>query len=489
MTLLEQCRIWNKNHEYKNVIVAIESLEEKYKSPKLDLELACAYNNIGDKNHIQYFQKAYSLLIKHKKLFKDDYTFNFRLAYAYYFLEEKTKAFYHFKKAYDERPGDRISNEFMLDCIRQLSFPIFEKTYEDRVSEAWDTFTKEEEELVKLSPKAREERILAILKKALRGIDITLCGEREIVLHTDWNKAKLFKIQYLYSKMPEDIKSNWVISLGRQPLNGESLRKLKILDSDSQVEYSIDDFIFWLEEGDILIYSDRIKEVLKSDEKRAYNITDEIMINIFGEITILALEPVYTILREPRSGDGKPLYNLLESWEASGRVSRVQALDYLNTSVKYDLLPKMEDETPIREDIYIGTTSCPALINEYSKSNFGDVADVVDGFTENGIGVGYISYPMYFLKDKEGFVNEIRKFNTKLMKWIVDFIGNNEVTFIGGATGLKRCYIDFISWGDMTKIFGALIDFFANDEIFDVHFQCFRSGFPSLDIFAEETYV
>lgn len=489
MTLLEQCRIWNKNHEYKNVIVAIESLEDKYKSPELDVELAYAYNNIGDENHIQYFKKAYSLLIKHKKLLKDDYTFNFTLAYAYYFLEEKTKAFYHFKKAYDQRPGDRVSDEFMLDCMRKLSFPVFEKTYQDRVSESWETFVNLEEELIKLSHEEREEKIRLILSKALRDIDLSLLGEREIVIYTDWDKSRLFKLQYLYSKMPDDIKNNWVINLGHQPLSEESLKNLKVLDSDRQIEYSIDDFVFWMEEGDILIYSDKIRELLERDEDLAHNIIDEIMINIFGEISIMALEPVYSILPEPRPGEGRLLINLLEDWEENGRPSKITPIEYLNTLVKYDVSPNMEPESYIRGDVYIGTTSCPAIINEYSKTSFGDAADVVDGFTENGIGIGYISYPMYFVKNKEDFVNEIRKFNNSLMQWVTDIVGANEITFIGGAIGLTRCYIDFISWGDMTKIFGALIDFFVNDEIFDVHFQCFRSGFPSLDIFSEENYV
>ncbi len=488
MTLLEQCRIWNENKEYKNVIVAIETLEEKYRSPDLDCELACAYNNIGDADHMQYFQKAAGLLLKHEKLLSDEYSFNFRLAYAYYFLDEKSQAFYHFKKAYDARPGDPMSGELMMECMRQLSFPVFENTYKDKVKAAGESFVRAEEDIEQMQKMEGEKELHSIFGEALTDINLEWTGKNEITFYTDWDKNKLFKLQYLCSKMPEEIRSIWSIHIGRPALSTDELRTLRVVDNKSGMEFSVEDFAYWIEDGDILIYSEKIIGLLDQEEL-AYNVTDEIMINIFGEISIMALEPKYSILRKPGKDKGRPLTDLISEWEGSGRKASVSPLEYLNTSVRYDRSPDMSSEPVIRSDVYVGTTACPGLINEYSKTNFGDEAEVVDSFAEDGIGIGYISYPLSFIKYKNNFVNEIRSFNTRLMKAVADVVGLEEVTFTGGATGTERGYIDLISWGSMVEVLGALIDFFGNDEMFDVQFQCFRSGFPPMDIFAEDNYV
>ena len=91
MDLLEQCQIWNENGEYQKIIRALEAIPAEQRTPETDSELARAYNNLADPAAPEgraLFRKAIALLEPHADYFKGDHCWNFRMAYAYYYLDK-----------------------------------------------------------------------------------------------------------------------------------------------------------------------------------------------------------------------------------------------------------------------------------------------------------------------------------------------------------------------------------------------------------------
>ena len=87
MELLEQCQKWNENDEFQKIIDALEAIPAGERTPELDSELARAYNNLAQPGDRELFEKAIALLEPHEEYFQGDHCWNFRMGYAYYYLD------------------------------------------------------------------------------------------------------------------------------------------------------------------------------------------------------------------------------------------------------------------------------------------------------------------------------------------------------------------------------------------------------------------
>ena len=131
MELLEQCRIWHENDEYQKIIDALEAIPERERTPEQDLELARAYNNQGDPGTPEgraMFQRAIELMEPHRAVLGEDYSWNFRMGYAHYYLDREEQALGYFQKALALHPGDdpQYNTEeeirfFIDDCRRWIA--------------------------------------------------------------------------------------------------------------------------------------------------------------------------------------------------------------------------------------------------------------------------------------------------------------------------------------------------------------------------------
>ena len=131
MELLEQCRIWHENDEHQKIIDALEAIPEGERTPEQDLELARAYNNQGDPGTPEgraMFQRAIELMEPHRAVLGEDYSWNFRMGYALYYLDREEQALGYFQKALTLHPGDdpQYNTEeeirfFIDDCRRWIA--------------------------------------------------------------------------------------------------------------------------------------------------------------------------------------------------------------------------------------------------------------------------------------------------------------------------------------------------------------------------------
>ena len=128
MERMEQCQIWHENDEYSKIIDALEAISEEERTPEEDLELARAYNNQADPETPEgraLLQKAIERMKIHAEQMKDDYSWNFRMGYAHYYLDQEEQALPYFQRALELHPGDdpkyNTTEEiqfFLEDCLR-----------------------------------------------------------------------------------------------------------------------------------------------------------------------------------------------------------------------------------------------------------------------------------------------------------------------------------------------------------------------------------
>ena len=159
MIRLEQ---WNEEDKYQEIIDAIEALPEGELNFTLISALARAYNNLAmdlmPPEDRPLYQRALDLLLpledQLEAAVKEDpdaaHTWNFRVAYAYYYLNQESLALPHFEKALEARPGDEDTLEMIDRCQRNLALPLGKKSFRARTEEAWDDFLEGEKELREL---------------------------------------------------------------------------------------------------------------------------------------------------------------------------------------------------------------------------------------------------------------------------------------------------------------------------------------------------
>ena len=100
--LLEQCETWHEAGEYSRIVEALERVPEDERTTEIDMELARAYNNLGEPGDIEgrrKYRKALDLLRSHSDEMADDYSWNFRTGYSLFYLEREGEALPYFEKA------------------------------------------------------------------------------------------------------------------------------------------------------------------------------------------------------------------------------------------------------------------------------------------------------------------------------------------------------------------------------------------------------
>ena len=109
MDLLAQCELLHRQENYQTIIRLLEAIPEEERTPEQDLELARAYNNQADPCTPEgraLLQRAIALLELHRDTLGEDYSWNFRMGYAHYYLDQEKQALDYFQRALERHPGD-----------------------------------------------------------------------------------------------------------------------------------------------------------------------------------------------------------------------------------------------------------------------------------------------------------------------------------------------------------------------------------------------
>ena len=490
MDLLKQCQQWFEQDEVQKVIDALEAIPAGERTPELDSELAKAYigvAEIGEAGRALY-EKALELLAPHEEYFAGDHCWNYRIASAYYFLDEEGPALRYFEKALKARPGDKDTQEYIDDCRRRLALPRFEKNFRERTQEAWAAFSQIEAELRQLmdTDKTHQrggeliETCGNALKTALRDTSFELGagGEKyELILSPEGLRSRLFPLVYFQKQAPESVLEHWNIWVGRQPCEGFELRA-------GEIEVRADDVQMWAEETEdhqvsLVLYCEKLMPILKEDTDKVWWALSMLVDQTIGEVSAIAFVAGFDVYAQPKDEPAKLLSELPELLQSMGHSLWRDGSDYLEKSfLAYELEPVKDPEADWRLDVYTGSCRLPVLINDYLTAR----SDMVDEYHKDGIAAGFLLYPLSGFTGEER-VKAILDFRDALQEAILNQAGAEAVTFLGGATGLYCGYLDFIAW-DLPAVLTAAQAFFEESGLPYAHFHVFRrdvGGVPLLD--------
>lgn len=490
MELLEQCQQWFEQDEAQKVIDTLEAIPTGERTPELDSELAKAYIAIAEMGDREPFEKALELLAPHEEYFAEDHCWNYRIALAYYCLDEEGPALRYFEKALKARPGDNDTQEYIDDCRRRLSLPRFEKNFRERTQEAWAAFSQIEAELRQIidtdETHQRGEELVEkcgnALKTALRdtSFELGFNGEKyELILSPEGLRSRLFPLVYFQRQAPESVLEHWNIWVGRQPCAGFELRA-------GEIEVRAEDVQMWAEETEdhqvsLVLYCEKLTPILKEDTDKVWWALSMLVDQTIGEVSAIAFVAGFDVCAQPKDEPAKLLSELPELVQSMGLSLWRDGGDYLENSYRaYELEPVQDPEADWRLDVYTGSCRLPVLINDYLTAR----ADTVDEYHRDGIAAGFLCYPV------DGFAGEDRaeqilQFRDDLRDAILEKAGAEAVTFLGGATGLYYGYLDFLAW-DLPAVLDAARDFFEDSQIGQGGFHTFRRDVGTVRLWEKE---
>lgn len=483
MDILAQCQSWHENKEYGRIIEALEAIPRAERTPEQASELARAYNNAGAaKASISegraLLRRAIELLQPHEEYFDGDYSWNFRMGYAYFYLDQEGRALPYFEQALAARPEDEDTKYFIEQCNRYVMLPTFRQSFRERTAAAWAAFAASEGELRRMLDEDKERRrggeLMAKCSESLElampyvACEIGFNGEKyELILIPEGDKVRLFELVYFQRHAPAEVLEKWNVLVGRQPMQGVGLR-------DGECEVSDQEVLFWLEKQErgvgLTLYCEKLAPELAAEatKNKVWWRLTTLADMVLGEIAGMAHIEWFDVVAEPLAGEGRPLVELPEALRELGLELDIDPGAYLERYTGYQMEPNEDPDADWRQDVIVGSTSCLPLVNAYLRGE----DRLVDNLHEDCVAAGFFCYPLGSLADKESS-QRIFDFRDALEEALEQNAGPEAVTLIGGATGVYCGYVDFIAW-DLPAVLEAGKAFFAASGLPWASFHSFR---------------
>ena len=502
MDILKQCQKWHENDEHHKIIDTLDAIPSEERTPEIDMELARAYNNLADPSEPEgrkLLHRALELMKSHEEELGETYSWNFRMGYAYYYLDQEGRALRYFEKALELHPGDdpklntRQDIEELIDwCRKGISLPQFSECFRERTEDWWETFAEMEAELRQMMDEDKDHtrgaELVAQMQETLNlvfdeiSFEMGFNGEKyELILTPEGDKVKLFELVYFQKHAPKEVLEHWKILVGRQPLQNIGLR------TEDGWNISGDDVQIWLEEqGEnsfaISAYCEKLLPMLREAEGRAWWMLTTLTDQVLGEIPHMRYIGSFDVLEEPKAEPSFLLSQLPDMLKEKGATLSTNPNAYLESYLGYEMKANEDPEADWRLDVMAGSTNCVPLINGYLNVD----NDFMDNLHADGAVAGFFCYPLDTLREEEG-TEKIFDFRDKLEEVFTTGDGPEVLTLTGGATGLYCGYVDFIAW-DIRAALDKAKTFFEDSDIPWASFHTFRreAGTVSLKTPPEE---
>ena len=502
MDILKQCQKWHENDEHHKIIDTLDAIPSEEHTPEIDMELARAYNNLADPSEPEgrkLLHRALELMKSHEEELGDTYSWNFRMGYTYYYLDQEGSALRYFEKALELHPGDapklntQQDIEELIDwCKKGISLPQFSECFRERTENWWETFAEMEAELRQMMDNDKDHtrgaELVAQMEETLNlvfdeiSFEMGFNGEKyELILTPEGDKVKLFELVYFQKHAPKEVLEHWNILVGRQPLQNIGLR------TEDGWDISGEDVQIWLEEqGEnsfaIFAYCEKLLPMLREAEGRAWWMLTTLTDQVLGEIPHMRYIGSFDVLEEPKAEPSFLLSQLPDMLKEKGATLSTDPNTYLESYLGYEMKANEDPEADWRLDVMAGSTNCVPLINGYLNVD----NDFMDNLHADGAVAGFFCYPLDTLREEEG-TEKIFDFRDKLEEVFTTGDGPEVLTLTGGATGLYCGYVDFIAW-DIRAALDKAKTFFGDSDIPWASFHTFRreAGTVSLKTPPEE---
>ena len=488
MDILQQCQKWHENDEHQKIVDALEAIPAQERTPEIDMELARAYNNLADPSEPEgrkLLHRALERMQSHKEALGDTYSWNFRMGYAYYYLDQEGRALRYFEKALELHPGDdpklntkQDIEELIDSCKKGVSLPRFSECFRERTENWWETFAEMEAELRQMMDEDKDHtrgaELVAQMEETLNlvfdeiSFEMGFNGEKhELILTPEGDKVNLFELVYFRKHAPKEVLEHWNILVGRQPIRNIGLR------TDDGWDISGEDVQIWLEEqGEnsfaISAYCEKLLPMLREAEGRAWWMLATLTDQVLGEIPHMRYIDSFDVLETPKAEPSILMSQLPDKLKDQGLELSTDPEAYLESYLGYKMEPNEDPDADWRLDTIVGSTCCAPLVNGYLNAD----NDFVDDLHADGAVAGFFCYPLDTLREEEGS-QKIFDFRDKLEEALTAGDGPEALTLTGGATGLYCGYVDFIAW-DLRAALKMAKEFFEGSGIPWASFHTFR---------------
>ena len=496
MDILKQCQKWHEEDKHQKIVDALEAISAEERTPEMDMELARAYNNLADSSEPEgkkLLHRALELMQSHEEELGDTYSWNFRMGYAYYYLDQEGRALRYFEKALELHPGDdpklntQQDIEDLIDwCKKGISLPQFSECFRERTEDWWETFAEMESELRQMMDEDKDHtrgaELVSQMQETLNlvfdeiSFEMGFNGEKyELILTPEGDKVKLFELVYFQKHAPKEVLEQWNILVGRQPLQNIGLR------TDDGWDISGEDVQIWLEEqGEnsfaISAYCEKLLPMLREEEGRAWWMLTTLTDQVLGEIPHMRYIDSFDVLEKPKAEPSFLLSQLPDKLREQGLELSTDPEAYLESYLGYKMEPKQDPDADWRLDVMAGSTCCVPLINGYLNAD----NDFMDDLHADGAVAGFFCYPLDTLREEEGS-QKIFDFRDKLEEVLTGGDGSEVLTLTGGATGLYCGYVDFVAW-DIQEALNMAKEFFEGTDIPWAIFHTFRREAGSIPL-------
>ena len=421
----------------------------------------------------------------HEEELGDTYSWNFRMGYAYYYLDQEGRALRYFEKALELHPGDdpklntrQDIEELIESCKKGISLPQFSECFRERTESAWKDFARQEAQLRRMMDEDKDhtrgqelvDRVEGILNQAFDEIsfEMGVGGEKyELILTPEGDKVKLFELVYFQKHAPKEVLEHWNILVGRQPIRTIGLR------TDDGWDISGEDVQIWLEEQGknrfaLSAYCEKLLPMLREAEGRVWWMLTTLTDQVLGEISHMWYIDDFDVLEKPKAEPSIPMSQLPDKLKEKGANLSTDPETYLKSYLGYKMEPNKDPEADWRLDVMVGSTICVPLINDYLNTD----NDFMDDLHADGAVAGFFCYPLDTLREEEG-TDKIFDFREKMEEVFAAGDGPEVLTLTGGATGLFCGYVDFIAW-DLQAALQMAKAFFEDSDVPWASFHTFR---------------
>ena len=488
MDILKQCQKWHEEDKHQKIVDALEAIPAQERTPDIDMELARAYNNLADPSEPEgrkLLHRALELMRSHEEELGETYSWNFRMGYANYYLDQEGRALRYFEKALELHPGDdpklntKQDIEELIDwCRKGISLPQFSECFRERTEDWWETFAEMEAQLRRMMDEDKEHTHGAEIVAQMQGtlnlvfdeisFEMGFNGEKhELILTPEGDKVKLFELVYFQKHATKEVLEHWNILVGRQPIRNIGLR------TEDGWDISGEDVQIWLEErGEnsfaISVYCEKLLPMLREAEGRVWWMLTTLTDQVLGEIPHMRCIDGFNVLGEPKAEPSFLLSQLPDKLKEKGANLSTDPEAYLESYIGYKMEPNKDLDADWRLDVMAGSTCCVPLINSYLNAD----NDFMDVLHADGAVAGFFCYPLDTLREEEGS-QKIFDFRDKLEEVFATGDGPEVLTLTGGATGLYCGYVDFIAW-DIRAALQMAKEFFEDSDIPWASFHTFR---------------
>lgn len=318
------------------------------------------------------------------------------------------------------------------------------KSFKERVNDFWKHFEKEEASIRELMDAKAEsnkliDRVNEVLSVAFNNAYFELGqneeNKYELILTPEGDHSKLLPLQYWLEAAPEKLKQTWNFYSSKPGKAGDSF-ELRMYDTsvslkDVQIYTTIDE---QAQKINLQVYSPNL---MKLEENQRYSMLLIFLDQFIGEIYSMEYVGLIDFIEKPFEVEGISAVQLKKEIDAA--IAKYEWFNPDNIAEKctgYQMEPSKAKDWQLREDIYIGYSSCFPVLNAFYNHD----SELFETFKADGIFSGFLFYKNVDVPD-----DKMVPLRSEIEDKILAMAKPQGIAdTIGGGTGFYFSYMDFI---------------------------------------------